>query len=236
MTTSSSAVMPAECEVITVRGSRQQGSPGAAGSSGRTSSTARPTVPASSAASSATRSTVAPRPTLTKVAPPRAANRAAPKYPAVAPVSGRAEITQRAATGSSGRTIASKPGGTARGVRATPTVRMPHDRSSPATAEPILPAPCTTAVCPATSSEGMRRHSPRACCAANSGTDWHSASTQASTYCAIRSPIRPTVRVSSAPAGHGPAPSRASVPAFTLWNHTRPSPRSASGSAAPTYT
>ncbi|SCF99499.1 hypothetical protein GA0115255_114951, partial [Streptomyces sp. Ncost-T6T-2b] len=68
----------------------------------------------------------------------------------------------------------------------------------------------------------------------NSGTDWASASIQPRTYWAIRSPIRPTVRVRSAGAGQGPPASSGSVPALTLWNQSSRSVRSASGSASPT--
>ncbi|MFC7468476.1 hypothetical protein ACFQVA_14345 [Actinomadura keratinilytica] len=52
----------------------------------------------------------------------------------------------------------------------------------------------------------------------------------------MRSPIRPTVRVSSTPAGQPPS-SSPSTPALTLWNQrTRGSPRSAGGRVAPTRT
>lgn len=69
----------------------------------------------------------------------------------------------------------------------------------------------------------------------NSGTDWHSASIQARTYWAIRSPIRPTVRVRSAEPGQGPPANSGSVPALTLWNQSRRLVRSASGSVSPTH-
>src|SRR5699024_7627347 len=85
---------PAACGVISSLGASQRGSSCGSGSGSVTSIAALPSVPASSASRSATWSTVAPRPTLSRIAwSGSAASTSRPTAPAVASVAGRMSIS-----------------------------------------------------------------------------------------------------------------------------------------------